>query len=159
MLIYRVRHFGVSSFYGRVNLPAGRFRVDDGDLAGSFVEITAELRHMDAGDDNRDRFLASPDFFNVREYPTATFRSSRIGKTGDGTYEATGSFTMHGVTREVTAAIEGYATAQTGRFGFRAGFEAILNVKRSDFGMDLFVKEGTLGDEVRIVAAIEGVQR
>ena len=78
---------------------------------------------------------------------------------GNGTYELTGSFTMHGVTRQINATMSEYTTLQTDRFGFRAGFECTFTVKRSDFGMDLFVEEGTLGDEVTITAAIEGVRQ
>ena len=155
-IIYRVRHFGVANFYGRIQAPAGDFRIDDDDLAGSFVNITIDIKRMDAGNDQRNGFLLSPDFFNVREYPTATFKSTSVRKVAGGTYEADGDFTMHGVTKPLTVTVEQFTTADVPRFGHRGGFETTFTVKRSDYGMDLFVKEGTLGDEVRITAAIEG---
>jgi polyisoprenoid-binding protein YceI len=158
LLVYKVRHFGVSWFWGRINLPTGSFRLDDDDLAGSFIHVSAELKNMDTANPDRDRFLLGPDFFNVREHPTAEFRSTSIRRTGPGAYEAAGDFTMHGVTKPVTARVTEFTAAQTDRFGFRGGFEAEISVKRSDFGMDLFVKEGTLGDEVRIIASIQGLR-
>ncbi|NNF44974.1 MAG: YceI family protein [Phycisphaerales bacterium] len=157
-LIYRLRHFGVSNFWGRVNGPTGTFLIDDANLGGSSISIVAEIKNMDAGNDGRDRFLQSPDFFNVREFPTAEFQSSSITKKGEGLYEATGTFTMHGVTKPLTVTIEDYTTAQTTRFGFRGGFECTFTVNRSEYGMSLFVEEGTLGDAVTITAAIEGVR-
>ena len=158
-VIFKLRHFGISNFYGRVKAPSGSFLVDDSDLAGSMINVTLEIKNMDSGNVGRDRFLLSPDFFNEREYPTAEFNSSSIKKLGEGTYEATGTFTMHGVSNPVTVRIDDYTTAHVERFGHRGGFECTFTVKRSDYGMDLFVKEGTLGDEVTIIAAIEGVVR
>jgi polyisoprenoid-binding protein YceI len=156
---YHLRHFGVSNFWGRINQPKGAFRIDDADLASSHVRVEVEVKNMDAGNDGRNRFLMSPDFFNVREYPTARFESTSIRKIDDDTYEADGTFLMHGVTQSITVLLDQYTAKQTVKFGYRAGFECRFTVKRSDYGMDLFVKEGTLGDEVTIIAAIEGVQR
>jgi polyisoprenoid-binding protein YceI len=158
-LIYHLRHFGVSDFHGRINLPGGSFRIDDEDPSGSSLHILAEIKNMDTGNDGRDRFLMSPDFFNVREFPTAEFRSTSITRVGEGRYEATGDFTMHGVTKTITVQVAKFTATQTTRFGYRGGFECIFTVNRSEFGMGLFVEEGTLGDEVTIKAAIEGVQQ
>lgn len=158
-VLFRIRHFGVSSFYGRINQPTGSFRIDDNDLAGSFVNVDIEISKIDAGSDARNRLLMGPDFFNAREYPAETFKSSSLKKISDGVYEATGTFTMHGVSKEITVPIVGYTTKQTERFGHRAGFECTFEIERSDYGMDMFVKEGTLGNTVRIIVAIQGVQR
>jgi polyisoprenoid-binding protein YceI len=158
-LTYRVRHFGVSYFHGRINQPSGSFSIDGADPAGGSVHVVAEIRNMDTGNDGRDRFLTSPDFFNAREFPEAEFRSDSVRALGDGAYEAAGAFTLHGVTRPLTVRISEYTTLRTERFGLRAGFECTFTVRRSDFGMDLFVEEGTLGDEVTITAAIEGVRQ
>lgn len=157
-LNFKVRHFGVSNFYGRVNQPKGWFLIDPDDLDHSFIQASVAVKNMDAGNDSRNRLLIGPDFFNAREYPETTFVSSRIVKTDDG-YAATGTFTMHGVEREITAELREYTARDTTKFGYRAGFDAVFTVNRSDFGMDKFVAEGTLGDEVTIIAALEGVRR
>lgn len=157
-LNYRVRHFGVSWFYGRVNLPEGEFSLDPADPGSSRVRVVAHLKNMDAGDEGRDRFLQGPDFFNAREFPRAEFVGSGARRLDDGAWEVAGDFTMRGVKRPVTVRLEEYTEAQTTKFGYRAGFLCTFTIKRSDFGMDLFVKEGTLGDEVEITASIEGVR-
>ncbi|MHC5025761.1 MAG: YceI family protein [Planctomycetota bacterium] len=152
---FRVRHFDVSWFWGRVNAPEGEFKLDADDLAGSYVNITAQIKNMDAGNNSRNGFLMSPDFFNVREYPTAEFRSTSVSKADGDAFDVTGTFTMHGVTRPITVRVDDFTTVQTTKFGFRGGFECTFEVNRSDYGMDLFVKERTLGDTVRIIASIE----
>lgn len=156
-LLFRIRHFGVANFYGRVNGPSGTFLIDPANLEDSFIDVTVEIRNMDAGNESRDRFLMGADFFNAREFPKATFKSKSI-RAVDGGFEASGEFMMRGVTLPVTARIADYAESPTERFGYRSGFEATFDLKRSDYNMSKLVEEGTLGDDVRIIAAIEGVR-
>jgi polyisoprenoid-binding protein YceI len=157
-LNYRVRHFGVSYFFGRINKPTGAFFFDPADASKSHLEVAAEIKNMDAGDPARNSFLLSPDFFNGREFPKAEFKSTSIKRIDDATYEAAGTFTLHGVTKPVTVRLQEYTEKQTTKFGYRAGFLCTFTVKRSDYGMDLFVADGTLGDEVQITASLEGVR-
>jgi polyisoprenoid-binding protein YceI len=46
--------------------------------------------------------LKSPDFFEVRRYPTAHFESTKIAANSSGTTQITGKLTLHGITREIT---------------------------------------------------------
>ena len=129
------------------------------DLAGSFVNVDIDISKVDAGLDARNRLLTGPDFFNAREYPTESFRSSSVKKVSDGVYEVTGTFTMHGVSKEITVPIVEYTTKRLAKFGNRAGFECTFEVDRSDYGMNMFIEEGTLSGTVRIITSIQGVQR
>ena len=156
-LTYRVRHMNVAYFHGRIHKPAGSFTIDDADLAGSSVHITAEIANMDSGSDGRNSFLTGPQLFNAAEFPTLEFHSTSIRKISDATYEATGVFKMHGVTKSITIPLAEYTTLQTERMGHRGGFECIFTVKQSDYGMNYAIERGGLGDEVRITVAIEGV--
>ena len=156
-LTYRVRHMGVAYFHGRINKPAGSFTIDDADLTQSSVNVIVQIADMDSGSDGRNRFLTGPQMFNAAEFPTLEFHSTAVGKISDATYEATGDFTMHGVTKSITIRLDEYTTLQTERMGYRAGFESTFTVKQSDYGMNYAVERGGLGDEVRITVAIEGV--
>lgn len=158
-LLFRIRHSGVSYFHGRINKPTGSFVISDGDLENSFINVSVETANVDTANKGRDQFLAGETMFNAKAFPTAEFKSDSIRTLADGAYEATGTFTMRGVTLPVVVRVDEYIAVQTERFGHRAGFECIFTIKRSEYGMDLFVKEKTLGDEVRITVAIEGVQR
>lgn len=155
-LNYRIRHFGVSYFYGRINLPQGTFTLNAADPSKNRVEIAAEVINMDAGNENRNKFLLSPDFFNAREFPNTTFKSTSVKKIDATTWEATGDFTLHGVTRPITVRLTEYSEATIPKFGKRAGFVCTFMVKRSDYKVDMYSKDNVLGDEVQITAAIEG---
>ena len=157
-LNFRIRHFGVSYFCGQIVKPQGTFLLNTADPSKNSVEITAEVANMNAGDENRNKFLLSPDFFNAREFPSTTFKSTAVKRIDASTWEATGDFTLHGVTKPITVRLTEYTQSPNAipKFGFRAGFLATFTIKRSDFKVDMYVKDNVLGDEVQIIAAIEG---
>ncbi len=155
---FRIRHLGVSWFYGRVNMPEGEFLLDANDLSNSHVNISVATKNLDGGNEGRNKFLTGIDFFNVMEFPTAEFKSTSLKPIDKSTWEVTGNFTMHGVTKPITVRLEEYAESPTKKFGFRAGFLCTFTVKRSDYGMSNFMDENMLGDEVQITAAIEGAR-
>ena len=47
--------------------------------------------------------------------------------------------------------------ADVGR-GDRVGFETTFTVKRSDFGMNWGVENGSLGDATKIIVSLEGIK-
>jgi len=157
-IIYRVRHFDVSNFYGRINAPKGSFTINAASPDSSSIDIAIEISNMDAGNDQRDAFLKGADFFNAREYPAARFRSTSFEKVDERTFNVIGEFTMRGVTKPVTVRLTDYTETQTDRFGYRGGFEARFIINRSEFGMTKMIEEKLLGDEVLIIASIEGVK-
>jgi polyisoprenoid-binding protein YceI len=153
-VVYRVKHMGVANFWGRFNEVKGTFTFDPAapDAATFDIEIPAES--IDSNNGNRDKHLEGPDFFNVKQFPTITFKSKSVKKAGDA-FELAGDLTLLGVTKPVTAKLEHIGTAETPR-GPKTGFDATFTIKRSDFGMNYGVSEGALGDEVTIIVAIEG---
>ncbi|MCM3872136.1 MAG: YceI family protein [Pyrinomonadaceae bacterium] len=73
---------------------------DDKDVTRSSVEAVIKSASIDTGIEERDAHLRKPDFFDVEKYPEITFKSSRIEKIGKD-FIAHGTFTMHGVSREM----------------------------------------------------------
>jgi polyisoprenoid-binding protein YceI len=154
-LIFKIRLHKVANFYGRVNAPQGSFLLTD-DPDESFIEVNIATKNIDGGLKARDQYLAGVDFFNAREYPDASFKSDKIRRIDATTFEAEGEFTMKGVTIPLTVPLTQYAEADMGRLGYRAGFEAVFTIKRSDFGMTAHLDDGQLGDEVQVTVAIDG---
>ncbi|WP_197469891.1 YceI family protein, partial [Alcanivorax sp. HI0033] len=68
----------------------------------SSVQATIQVASLDSNHAERDKHLRGDDFLDVDEYPTATFKSTKIEKTGEKTAKITGDFTLHGVTKPVT---------------------------------------------------------
>ena len=86
-----------------------------------------------------DKVLKGDDFFDAAKYPTATFVSTRILRTGKTTANVDGNLTLHGVTRPIVLHV---TFNQAGTLPvvniYDAGFQATATVKRSDFGMGAY---------------------
>ncbi|MHC4908353.1 MAG: YceI family protein [Planctomycetota bacterium] len=156
-VLFRVKHLGVSPFWGRFNKVSGSYTVDQGDPNGSSVELTIPTASVDTNSEGRDGHLKNPDFFDVEKHPEMTFKSTAIEALDETTFKVTGDLTLLGVTKSVSGTVEWYGEAQT-RMGYRSGFEATFEFNRSDFGMMKYVAEGALGDTIRVVAGIEGIK-
>ena len=103
---FTVRHMMITNVRGRFGKLEGSVEYDPQRPELSKFDATIDASSIDTRDEKRDTHLRSGDFFDVEKYPTITFKSTSIKKTGDG-FEATGDLTMHGVTKQVTLEIEG----------------------------------------------------
>jgi polyisoprenoid-binding protein YceI len=74
--------------------------------------------------------LKSPDFFEVRRYPTAHFESTKIVANTSGTSQISGKLTLHGVTREISFP----ATVEVDKAGLKLKSEFTLD--RLEFGIN-----------------------
>jgi polyisoprenoid-binding protein YceI len=151
-MVFRVKHMNVANFYGRFNNISGSFTLDNDPSKCSF-NVQIKTDNVDTGNTMRDQHLKSPDFFNAAQFPSISFKSTQVKKSGDEAYDVTGDMELHGVKKSVTAKV-----TKTGSGNMRgrqiAGAEAVLAVKRSDFGMTFALD--SLGDEVQITMSLEG---
>lgn len=156
-VVFDVHHFGAGYVYGTFAGPTGTVGYDAGDLAKTTFDLSVASNSIDTRNSNRDKDLKGPDFFDVKQFPTLSFKSTSVSKTGDNTMSVTGDLTLHGVTKSITVPIEFTGSGKMGnqaRFGFRADFK----VDRTDFGI---VKdpEPAIGNEIHIIVAIEAVSQ
>ena len=149
---FRIEHVGVSWVQGRFDDISGSCTVDDSDPAKSSFSLTIKTESVDTNQPQRDKHLRSPDFFDVKQFPTLSFKSTSVKKADDG-LEVTGDLTMHGVTKAVTFTLHGGKHADFPKGKDRVGFFTDLSLKRSDWGMGNMV--GPVGDEVRIGISFE----
>jgi polyisoprenoid-binding protein YceI len=156
--LFRVKHLDVSYFYGRFKDMSGSFQVDDANPANNFVQIEVSAESVDSNNEGRDRHLKGQDFFSAKEFPSISFKSTKVEKAGKNTFEVTGDLTFRGVTRSIRFQAEHTGTASVSpRFGLRSGYEAVVDIKRSDFGDTYGIKDKVLGDELRLIISIEGM--
>ncbi len=154
MALFRVRHFNAGAFWGRFNDVTGSVEFDAASDRDVKLNVVMDITSVDTGTEKLDRHLMSEDFFWAEEHPTATFVSTSARRTATNTFEVTGDLTMRGVSRTITVPVEWLGTAD-GPAGRRAGFETTFTVRRSDYGINYGVENGALGDETRLVVAIE----
>jgi polyisoprenoid-binding protein YceI len=157
-LIFKIEHMGIANFYGRFNNIDGEYRLDEGNPADCQFNFTVKADSVDTANQRRDGHLKSADFFNVAEYPTITFKSTKVERAGDMQLKVTGDLNLHGETKPVTADVKIFTAKETQQ-GVKGGLETTFTIKRSDHGMNYGVSEGALGDNVTITMAIEAARK
>jgi polyisoprenoid-binding protein YceI len=153
-LVFQIKHLDVSYTWGRINNPTGTVNIDDNNLGGSSISIAAKAENIDTGIKGRDDHLKRADFFDAKQYPDLTFKSTSIKKAGDKSYEVTGDLAFHGQSKSITVTLNKTGEGDKGApFGYRAGYETSVTIKRSDWGMTGMV--GPVGDEVKLHVSLE----
>jgi polyisoprenoid-binding protein YceI len=150
---FAISHMMISEVEGQFNSFDATIVSSKDDFSDATVEFTADVNTVDTNSERRDGHLKSADFFDAAKYPTITFKSTSLTKTGDKTYKVAGDLTMHGVTKPVTldATLTGTAAGRDGKK--LVGFKVTGTLNRIDFGIG---KSGpSTGDEVTITAKTE----
>jgi len=158
--VFKINHLGASNVYGMMPNVSGEIAFDENDASKNTLEISVDASSVSTFNGGRDKHLAGPDFFNAKQFPAITFKSTSWKKTGDGTYDISGEFTMLGVTKklDVKATHIGYGKNRGGKD--LAGFEATFTIDRTDYGMNYGVAaQGGIGKDVTITIAVEGIKQ
>lgn len=158
-VVFRVKHIGVSYTYGRFNDISGVVKFDPADPAATTFDIAIKAESVDTGNEKRDEHLRGPDFFNARQFPLITFKSTKTEKESDVKLKVTGELSLHGIKKVITVDMDitGHGSKPP-PFGTRAGFETVFEIKRSEFGMTYGIENGGAGDEIRIVVSLETIK-
>jgi polyisoprenoid-binding protein YceI len=69
------------------------------DIRSAVLDIEIEADSVNTGSHMKDSKLKGQDFFNSKESPLITFKSTKIVQTGPNTFEIEGDFTIRGVTK------------------------------------------------------------
>lgn len=148
-------HFGFSTTSAEFEDFSGTLMLEEDNIPASEVSVTIDMSSVDSGYDTFNGHLTDKsEWFNVAEYPEATFESSSIEKVGDNRYEVTGDLTLKGVTREVTLDTTINKIAEHPMTGARTvGFDATTTVKRSAFNMGKYAP--SVSDDVTIEISSE----
>jgi polyisoprenoid-binding protein YceI len=154
---FQADHLGVSRVHGRFNNLSGSFTIDKEDPAKSSFELTVQAESVDTNNKQRDNHLRSPDFFNVKQYPVITFKSTSV-KPVDGGYDVQGDLTLHGKTRPVSFTLKGGKEASFPPGVQRTGFTTELTIKRTDFDMSAKMVQA-IADEALVTIGFEGTRK
>jgi polyisoprenoid-binding protein YceI len=153
----------ISTVRGRFNKFSGTVEADERNRTGARVKVEVDVSSIDTGDEKRDTHLRSPDFFNIEEYPTMTFKSSRVEQLDDRHARLHGDLTIRDVTKPVVLDVEYAGMAKSPWGTTSAGFSAETRINRKDWGLNWNVALETggwlVGDEIRISIEVELVKQ
>jgi polyisoprenoid-binding protein YceI len=147
---FTVTHLGITNVHGRFGKVDATLQWDEADPAKSSVQATIDVTAVDTGVTPRDNDLKSDHFFDVAHFPTATFASTSVEKTGSG-LDVKGNLTLKGVTKPVVLHVNGPTGPVNGMDKKpHIGFAAKTTVKRSDFGIAAKMPSAMVSDDVQL---------
>ena len=125
---------------------------DDKDITKSSVNAVIKTASIDTGIERRDVHLRTADFFDAEKNPEITFKSSRVERRAR-SFIAHGTFTMHGVSKEIALpfTINGVnKDVKTGKTTL--GLTARTSISKKEYGMTWAqpANPSFLGDMVEI---------
>ena len=157
-VLAKVSYYEHARFTVRFNEFEGSITVDESDPSKGAVNFVVKAGSVDSGNPGRDEHLRGPDFFNAAEFPEFRFESTSVTPTSSpDEYIVNGNLTVLGKTRPAQARFFFLGKGKGRRGEERAGGEAVLTFKRSDFGMSHDIP--ALGDEVTVTVSVTGVKQ
>ncbi|MFN8160484.1 MAG: YceI family protein [Solirubrobacterales bacterium] len=157
---FEVAHLGISTFRGSFGEFEGRIVTAGGSLAS--VEGTIAPASVDVGDGQLAGHLRSEDFFATERHPVASFRSTSVQETGEGSYRLDGELTLRGVTRPLGLDVDvdgvGVGPDSSGRIALSGRGE----LDRTEYGIEwnsrLANGASMVGERVRLVLSVEAAE-
>jgi polyisoprenoid-binding protein YceI len=159
-IAFSVRHLVVSKVRGQFNTFSGTVVVGEDGTPSVTAEIAVDSN--DTRNEQRDAHLKAADFFDVEQFPTATFTSTGLREAGEN-YVLDGVFTLKGIAKPISLDLEFNGTNPGMGHGEVAGFTASVVLNRKDFGIDIDMPLETggavVGDKVTITLEIEALKQ
>ena len=159
---FGVKHLMVSTVHGRFNKFSGKIDWNEDDLANSTVEASVVTSTVETGDKSRDKHLRAPDFFDIQNYHTMDFKSTRIKQVAPTKYRLTGNLTIKNVTKEITFEVDYIGRSGKAFSANSAPFKAVAMINRKDFGLSWSPTVETGGimvaDKIKIELTIKAVK-
>jgi polyisoprenoid-binding protein YceI len=156
---FTITHMSISKVHGRFGNVNATIQYDPADVARSSVKVIIDVATVDTGVQPRDSDLKSPNYFDVANFPTATFTSTGVARNGN-KLTVIGNLTLHGVTNPVVLDVEGpNGPAQGMDHKPHVGFSATTTINRTTFGIAPGMPAGMVGDEVTLTIEIDAAKQ
>lgn len=101
------------------------------EVSTGVLEIKIQADSVDTGSGLKNGKLRGKDFFDVKDNPYITFRSTKITQTGPLTFELDGDFTIRGVTKK-----EKLKLTDSGKGSPSGNIVGTMAFDRKDYGMN-----------------------
>jgi polyisoprenoid-binding protein YceI len=160
---FSVKHMMITTVRGQFTKVDGTAIGDVHEPLAAEIDVDIDAASITTNNETRDNHLRSADFFDVENYPTISFKSTRIEDRGNERYHIVGDLTIRGVTREVVleAEINGHGKTPFGTDV--AGVSAKGKINRKEFGLNWNVALETggwlVGDTINVDIEVQAVRQ
>ena len=121
------------------------------DVSTGVLDIKIQADSVDTGSGMKDGKLKGKDFFDVKQNPIITFKSTKIVQTGPNTFEVDGNFTIRGVTKaeKLTLTVSGVGTGS-------GEIKGIMAFDRKEYGMNSGIPFIKIANRVEVNVSLQG---
>lgn len=153
---FSVLHFGFTNYLGVFSNVSGTLNLDAKNPASSKLSVTIPIDSVQTTSTKLNDELKGDQWFDAAKFPNATFESTSVRITGHNDAIVTGNLTLHGVTKPETLKVH-FIGAGVNALDkkYITGFEATGTIKRSDFGVKMYVPYVSDDVHLRIAGAFE----
>lgn len=151
---FNVKHMMIAKVHGAFDKMTGQFLYDPSNVSNSSLEATIDATSINTREGQRDAHLKSADFFDVANFPSITFKSSKVDISEEG-LRVVGDLTIRGNTHSVVLHLEQPSPEMKDPWGnIKIGLSGTAKIKRKDFGLtwNAALEAGgvLVGDDVNI---------
>lgn len=152
-VLWYIKHLGFTTQVGKW-YANGTLVLDRQKPKNSKVNVTIAMNDIVTGIPDLDKHLKGKLFFDVSQFPTATFVSDKVEITSKDTAKIYGKLTLHGISKLVVLNVKLNQIANNPLTDkMTVGFSATTNIKRSDFNVTTLLP--ALADDVDLNIEVE----
>lgn len=159
---FKIKHLMITNVSGNFNKFEVTTETNGDDFTTAKIKAQVEVNSINTNNAQRDEHLRTADFFEADKYPYITFKSTRIQKIDDETFNLFGDLTIKETTKPVKLALEYSGVTKDPWGNLKAGFSLTGKINRNDFGVSFNAVLETggvmLGEELKIIGEIQLVK-
>ncbi|HEY0107922.1 MAG TPA: YceI family protein [Rhizomicrobium sp.] len=151
-VLFAIAHLELTDYHGRFEKVSGTLNFNPNAPEKSSLSVTVDTASANVMSSELLGEIVGADVLDAAAFPTATFTSTAIERTGPTSGRMTGELTLHGVTRPVAfdVTFNGGAQSPMGAATYLLGFRATTVIHRGDFGLDKMRWTGFVGGDVTL---------
>jgi polyisoprenoid-binding protein YceI len=145
--------FGVDSsvpIKGTFDKWSASMKFSSTDVGSGVLDIEIQADSVNTGSGLKNDKLKSKDFFNVKDSPIITFKSTKVVQTGPNTFDLEGEFTIRGVTKT-----EKLTLTDNGKGSTSGSIDGTMAFDRKDYGMNRSIPFIKIANRVEVNVSLK----
>ena len=127
-----------------------RMKFSSTDVRSGVLEIEIQADSVNTGSGLKNNKLRSKDFFNVKDSPVITFKSTKVVQTGPNTFDLEGDFTIRGVTKT-----EKLTLTDNGKGSTSGSIDGTMAFDRKEYGMNKSIPFIKIANRVEVNVSLK----
>jgi polyisoprenoid-binding protein YceI len=115
------------------------------EVSSGVLAVNIDANSVDTGSGLKNRTLTGDQFFDVKNHPAISFRSTKVSQTGPNTFTVVGNLSIRGVSKPQTLVLKTTPNGSGGDIG------GTMTFNRRDFGMNGSVPLVRIADSVDVI--------